>query len=366
MGAFFISLPSPLFYTLTKMPEPSKRTLHGRGITANPPNRFETIAYIPDEGEAFQAGTQLFRDASKTVISYNTSPDIPYNASLNPYRGCEHGCSYCYARPYHEYLGFSAGLDFETKIMVKKDAPGLLHKELSSPRWKPQNLNLSGVTDPYQPLERQLAITRGCLEVLVEFQNPVTIVTKNALVTRDIDLLQSLAKVDAVMVVISMTSLENAVCNVMEPRTSRPAQRLKAIRSLSEAGIPVGVLVSPIIPGLTDQEIPTILEAAKDAGAQFADYTMLRLPHGVADIFSNWLEQVFPERKEKILNRVRDIRQGTLNDSKFRRRMQGQGIFAEQIQSLFRISCDRVGLPRKAPGLSITNFRRTGEQLNLL
>ncbi|HCW75853.1 MAG TPA: radical SAM protein [Candidatus Marinimicrobia bacterium] len=349
------------------MPEhPQKKTPHGRGITANPQNRFETIAYIPDEGETFPTGTQLFRDASKTVISYNNSPDIPYNASLNPYRGCEHGCSYCYARPYHEYLGFSAGLDFETKIMVKEDAPNLLRKELSSPRWKPQNLNLSGVTDPYQPLERQLAITRGCLEVLVSFQNPVTIVTKNALVTRDIDLLQSLAKVNAAIVIISMTSLENAVCNVMEPRTSRPQQRLKAIRTLSDAGIPVGVLVSPIIPGLTDHEIPAILDAVKDAGADFAEYTMLRLPHGVADIFSDWLELHFPERKEKILNRVRDIRQGALNDTKFRRRMQGQGIFAEQIQSLFRISCDRLGLPRKAPNLSITSFRRSGEQLNLL
>lgn len=348
------------------MPESSKKTTHGRGTTINPKNRFESIFYIPDEGEEFQTRTQLFRDTSKTIISYNTSPDIPYNASLNPYRGCEHGCSYCYARPYHEYLGFSAGLDFETKIVVKENAPTLLRKELSSPRWKVQSLNLSGVTDPYQPLERQLKLTRDCLEVLVEFQNPVTIVTKNALVTRDIDLLQPLARANAVVVVISMTTLENSVCNVMEPRTSRPQQRLKTIRSLSEAGIPVGVLVSPIIPGLTDHEIPAILEAVKEAGADFAEYTMLRLPHGVADIFSNWLGQHFPERKDKILNRVRDIRQGALNDSRFRRRMQGQGIFAEQIQNLFRISCDRIGLSRKAPALSIAAFRRTGEQLNLL
>jgi len=350
------------------MPDSTKKQLkgQGRGTTLNPQNRFETLSYIPDVGEEPNSDRQLFSDTSKSVISYNTSPDIPYHASLNPYRGCEHGCSYCYARPYHEYLGFSSGLDFETKIMVKEDAPLLLRKELASPRWKPEVLNLSGVTDPYQPLERKLEITRRCLEVLAEFRNPVMIVTKNALVTRDIDLLQELAREKAVHVALSLTSLDNHICNVMEPRTSRPQQRLNAIRTLTDAGIPVGVLVSPIIPGLTDQEIPAILDAAKSAGAMFVDYTIIRLPHGVKVLFADWLERNFPERKEKILNRIRDIRQGALNDTRFRRRMHGQGIFAEQIRSMFRISRHRVGLSQKAPTLSVAGFRRPGEQLNLL
>lgn len=348
------------------MPDDNRKPIKGRGTSFNPTGRFERLAYIPDDDTDPHSETQLFLDTSKTIISYNTSPDIPYNASLNPYRGCEHGCSYCYARPYHEYLGFSAGLDFETKIMVKEDAAVLLRSELSLPKWKPQVLNLSGVTDPYQPLERKFEITRSCLAVLAEFRNPVTIVTKNALVTRDIDLLQELARVQAVSVILSLTTLDNHVCNVMEPRTARPDRRLKTIQTLRDTGIPVGVMISPIVPGLTDHEIPTILAAAKSAGAQFANYTLLRLPHGVKEIFSQWLEQHFPERKEKILNRVRDIRQGALNDTRFRKRMQGQGIFAEQIQSLFRISRERAGLDKQGPVLSTTAFRRPGEQLRLL
>ncbi|MCF7797247.1 MAG: PA0069 family radical SAM protein [Lentisphaeria bacterium] len=348
------------------MPDDNRKPIKGRGTQTNPTGRFEPITYIPDEGIELATETRLFRDNSKTIISYNTSPDIPYDASLNPYRGCEHGCSYCYARPYHEYLGFSAGLDFETKIMVKEDAADVLRRELSRPKWKPKVLNLSGVTDPYQPLERQFELTRSCLTVLAEFHNPVTIVTKNGLVTRDIDLLQELARDQAVSVILSLTTLDNHLCNVMEPRTARPGKRLSTIQALHDAGIPVGVLVSPIVPGLTDHEIPAILVAAKSAGAQFANYTLLRLPHGVKEIFSQWLEQHFPERKEKILNRVRDIRQGALNDTRFRKRMQGQGIFAEQIQSLFRISRERAGLDKQGPVLSITAFRRPGEQLRLL
>ncbi len=348
-----------------------KQPIKGRGASDNPRNRFERLEYVP-EGETagenpLRPETLLFRDASRTAITYNKSPDIPYTASLNPYRGCEHGCSYCYARPYHEYLGFSAGLDFETRIMVKENLPALLNRELSAPRWQPQVLNLSGVTDPYQPLERQLQLTRRCLEVLVKFRNPVTVVTKNALVTRDVDQLSQLARSQCALVILSITSLENELVNTLEPRTSRPAQRLEAIRKLRLAGIPVGVLVAPVIPGLNDHEIPAILAAVAAAGAQFADYTLLRLPRGVEDIFSRWLEQHYPGRKKKVLNRLRESRSGNLSDSRFGRRMRGQGIFAEQIASLFRIARKRAKLGRKAPVLSTTAFQRPGgEQLQLL
>jgi DNA repair photolyase len=284
---------------------------------------------------------------------------------VNPYRGCEHGCIYCYARPTHEYLGFSAGLDFESKIMVKKDAPELLRAELESPRWKPQVLVMSGVTDPYQPIERKLRITRGCLEVLAKFRNPVAIITKNRLVTRDLDLLSELANHDAAAVNISVTSLDLNLQHVLEPRTSTPAARLDAIAQLRDAKIPVGVMVAPIIPGLTDHEVPKILDACAKAGAHFAGYTIVRLPWAVAPLFEHWLEEHFPDRKDKILGRIRDLRgNGRLNNSKWHARMTGEGIFAEQIARLFEISCRhaRIGL---RPKLSTASFRRSREQLSL-
>src|SRR5215510_5595319 len=230
----------------------------GRGASINPPNRFERLSYEADPEESGSSGpapkTQYLRDTSKSIIAHNDSPDIPFDASVNPYRGCEHGCIYCYARPTHEFLGFSAGLDFETRILVKEDAPELLYDELSSRKWKPQILVMSGVTDPYQPIESRLRITRRCLEVLAEFRNPVGIITKNHLVTRDIDLLSDLAKHQAATVYVAVTTLDTELRRVMEPRTSPPAARLAAIRALSAAGIPTGVLVAPIIPGLTDHE----------------------------------------------------------------------------------------------------------------
>src|SRR5262249_29963864 len=233
--------------------------------------------------------TQFFRDSSRTIIARNDSPDVGFDASINPYRGCEHGCTYCYARPTHEYLGFSAGLDFETKIMVKEDAPELLRRELAAPRYQPKPLALSGVTDPYQPIERRLQLTRRCLEVLVEFRNPVVIVTKNHLVTRDADLLGELATRRAVAVFVSVTTLDADLARILEPRASSPPGRLDAVKELAELGIPVGVLVAPVIPGLTDHELPSILKAVASAGAISAGYVMLRLPHAVAVLFEQWL-----------------------------------------------------------------------------
>ena len=338
---------------------------HGRGATINPRGRFERLEVALDEefeAEARNPDTRYLRDDSQSLISYNESPDISFRASLNPYRGCEHGCSYCYARPYHEYLGFSAGIDFETRIMAKPSAPELLRKELSSPKWEPQPLAMSGVTDCYQPLERKLQITRRCLQVLAEFRNPVGIVTKNHLVTRDIDVLTEPAGV-----FLSLTTLDSGLARRLEPRASSPSHRLDAIAKLSAAGIPTGVLVAPVIPGLNEHEIPALLAAARQAGAVSAGYTILRLPYGVKDIFSAWLEEHVPEAKEKILGRIRDVRGGSLNDSRFGARLRGEGVFAGQIRQLFEVSLQREGLKEKALPLSTAAFRHPGgQQMELL
>lgn len=334
----------------------------GRGTPDNPPNRFERLAYLPileqpdDEERAVK--TQYLKDASRSLLTYNDSPDVGFDASINPYRGCEHGCIYCYARPYHEYLGFSAGLDFETKILVKEDAPELLRRELASPKWQPKVVAISGVTDAYQPIERKLELTRRCLEVLAEFRNPVVIVTKNQLVTRDIDILTELASVNAAAVCVSVTTLDAELARVMEPRTSTPENRLEAIASLAQAGVPVRVLAAPIIPGLTDHEIPSIIQAAARAGARHAGYVVVRLPHGVAELFENWLQEHFPDRKKKVLNRIREIRGGKLNDPNFGSRMRGEGVFAEQINSMYKLACRKYGIEPGLTELSITGFRR--------
>ena len=345
------------------MSEP-KTGIGGRGSSRNPRNRFEPLAFVPD-GTLVGPKTRFLRDTTRSIIAYNDSPDVGFEASVNPYRGCEHGCIYCYARPTHEYLGFSAGLDFETRILVKEDAPELLRKELSSPRWKPQVIALCGVTDPYQPAERRLELTRGCLEVLAAFRNPVAIVTKNHMVTRDLDILKELAARDAAVVFISVTTLDNDVCGRMEPRTSQPRLRLDAIRTLSGAGVPVGVLVAPVVPALTDHEMPAILAAAAEAGAGCAGYSLLRLPFGVKDLFERWLEENYPDRKDKVLNRIREIRGGRLNDPGFKSRMKGQGIFAEQVEALFDAICRKLGLTRRSWQLSTASFRRDTAQLPL-
>ena len=353
----------------------SREPIHGRGASWSPANRFEklhvdvnefdVVDVDPDENERPRRETQFFRDGTKTIITHNNSPDVGFETSLNPYRGCEHGCIYCYARPTHEYLGFSAGLDFESKIMVKTNAPELLRAELERPGWKPQVLVMSGATDPYQPVEKKLRITRGCLEVLAKFRNPVAIITKNWLVTRDADVLRELAKYHAVAANISVTSLDPKLQRVLEPRTSSPRARLDTISQLRAAGIPVGVMVAPVIPGLTDHEVPKILEACAKAGAQFAGYTIVRLPWAVAPLFEHWLEEHFPDRKEKVLGRIRHLRGDRLNNSQWRTRMTGEGIFAEQIASLFEVGCRRAGIGGR-PKLSTDAFRRTREQLTLL
>jgi DNA repair photolyase len=277
------------------------------------------------------------------------------------------GGSYCYARPTHEYLGFSSGLDFESKIMVKEQAPQLLRAELSSPKWRPQTIVMSGVTDCYQPVERKLKLTRGCLEVLAEFRNPVAIITKNFLVTRDTDLLSELARYQAATVWISLTTLDLKLRGIMEPRTSPATARLAAIRQLSGAGIPVSVNLAPVIPGLNDHEIPALLQAAAEAGATGAGYELLRLPHGNAALFEAWLAAHFPDRKDKVLNQLRAMRGGKLNDSQFGLRLTGQGIFAEQIQRVFDVAGRKAGITNEQPPLSTEAFRRPGgTQLGLL
>lgn len=346
------------------------RPIRGRGSLDNPVNRFEGhyTDYDPDEetGQKPAPGTKFYRDHTKEIISTNDSPDLPFDKSINPYRGCEHGCIYCYARPTHEYLGFSAGLDFESRIMVKHDAAKKLRERLSSPGWKPAVLVMSGVTDPYQPVERKLKITRGCLEVLAEFLNPVGIITKNYLVTRDSDYLKELADHHAVRVTLSVTTLDQNLARIMEPRTSQPYRRLQAIEQLAEQGIPVGVNVAPIIPGLTDHECANILKSAADAGAMHAGYTIVRLPYGVKDLFVDWLEQHFPDRKEKVLNRIKDMRDGRLNDPRFGNRFRGEGNFARQIDDLFRVHTKRYGLNQSNTPLTTKNFRPgRGSQLGL-
>ena len=336
--------------------------LRGRGASRDLPNRFERLHLEPDaEIEAddpVPVKTRFFVDESRSVISRNSSPDLGFSVSLNPYRGCEHGCSYCYARPTHEYLGFSAGLDFESRIMVKSEAPRLLREALSAARWEPQPLALSGVTDPYQPVERRLRITRACLEVLLECRHPVSIITKNHLVTRDLDILSRMAEHRTVLVTLSITTLRPDLRRVMEPRTSIPARRLAAVKALAGAGVPVGVNVAPLIPGLNDHELPEILSAAREAGASCAGMLLLRLPLGVKDLFAEWLEQHFPDRRDKVLARISETNGGKLYDSRFGRRGRGTGPFAEHLWNLFRVSCRRLGLNRRSLELATEGFRR--------
>ena len=347
--------------------------LRGRGALENPTGRFEPLKMVDDpdlEPEKDEEGnyvlpcqvkTQVFRDPSRTIISKNDSPDVCMEVTVNPYRGCEHGCIYCYARPTHEYLGLSAGVDFESKIFAKPDAPRLLEEKLKSKNWEPQAIIFSGVTDPYQPLEKKLKITRACLEVLADFMNPVIFITNNHMITRDIDLLSRLAEKNAVSVNISVTTLDRHLCRIMEPRASTPPMRLKAIEQLSKAGIPTNVLIGPVVPGLTEHEIPAILEACAKAGAESAGYTMLRLPYGVKDLFQTWVREHYPDQADKILNRIRHIRDGKLNNSEFGLRMRGEGFYADQIGHIFDLSRKKYGLTKRS-SLSVDHFRRDARQ----
>ncbi|MEE9608093.1 MAG: PA0069 family radical SAM protein [Myxococcota bacterium] len=336
-----------------------------RGASDNPPNRFERLRYAEEpEGAAGPAAedsplrTRFFRDPSRRILATNDSPDVGFDTSLNPYRGCEHGCTYCYARPTHEYLGFSAGLDFESRILVKEEAPELLRDALASPRWVPRVVALSGVTDPYQPVEARLGLTRRCLEVFAEFRNPVSIVTKSGLVVRDLDLLGELARVDAVAVYVSITTLDEQLRSAMEPRAATAARRLATVEALAAAGVPVCVLVAPVIPALNDHEIPAIVKAASDAGARCMRHILVRLPHGLSALFADWLERHYPERRQKVLNRIRALRGGRLNDPRFHHRHRGEGPFAEQIRALFEVACRRAGVADAGIDLSTDAFRR--------
>ncbi len=349
-------------------PPPPSRP-RGRGAGENPDQRFAQLHVSYEEGEApSKVETKFFIDHSRTVISENDSPDIGFGTSLNPYRGCEHGCAYCYARPTHEYLGFSAGLDFESRIMVKTDAPELLRAALAKPSYKPSTLALSGVTDCYQPVEKKLYLTRRCLEVLAECRHPVSLITKNHLVARDVDLLAELARHQAVYVFFSVTTLDPKLAHILEPRASAPRQRLHAMRTLHEAGVPVGVSAAPMIPAINDHEMPAILQAAADAGACGAAYTVVRLPFSVKEVFAGWLEEHFPDRKEKVLGRIRECQGETLSHGDFGTRLKGQGVWAEQIRQVFQVSLIRSGIAdRQRPRLSTASFRRpaTGGQLVL-
>ncbi|MCG3124142.1 MAG: hypothetical protein GIKADHBN_02585 [Phycisphaerales bacterium] len=345
--------------------------IRGRGAGLNPGNRFETVR-LHVMGEhlderrleapaGVQVATQVFEDTSRTIINEVTdSPDISFRWTVNPYRGCEHGCIYCYARPGHEYFGLSLGVDFETKIYAKKRAAELLRRELDHPRWRGETIVMSGVTDCYQPVERDLKLTRACLQLMADRRQPVAIITKNSLVTRDIDLLRELSRHDAARVSLSITTLDNALAAKMEPRASSPRERLEAVRKLSESGIPVTVMTAPIIPGINDHEIPALLEAARQAGARGAGYVMLRLPYQIKDLFLEWVQRHFPERAAKVEGLIREVRGGELSDPRFGTRMVGEGAYAEQIKATFQLFARTHGLDRKLRPLSSASFIHGG------
>jgi DNA repair photolyase len=351
--------------------------IRGRGTRENPSGRFETQSRVTEEEDyealaqeedicgGIQKKTNVHTDTSKSIIATNDSPDVGMEASLNPYRGCEHGCVYCFARPTHEYLGLSAGVDFETQIFAKLNAAELLAQKLSSKSWQPKVLMLSGVTDCYQPLEKKMRLTRGCLEVLNEFRNPASIVTKNHLVTRDIDIFQSMNEWRGIGIMMSITTLDGKLARLMEPRASQPPMRLRAIEMFAKYNIPVGVIIGPVLPGLTDHEIPAILKAAANAGATRAHYTMLRLPHGVKNLFQTWLLDHYPDRAEKVINHVRDTRGGKLYDSSFETRMHGTGLYAENIASIFKLYKNKYGLNQHIAPLSTAHFNRDARAAQL-
>ncbi len=350
------------------------RPTKGRGAGLNQAGRFERQSHEPvDDGwgtlEALLAApppkTELFADTSRTIIARNSSPDIPFDRSINPYRGCEHGCVYCYARPSHHYLGYSSGLDFETTLFVKHDAAELLEKALAHPGYAPAPLALGSNTDPYQPIERRLQVTRRLLEMLAETRHPVSIVTKSAAVLRDLDLLVPMARDGLVSVALSITTLDPALARKLEPRAAAPHRRLSTMRELSAAGVPVALSLAPVIPGLTDHEIERILEAAAGAGAAAASWILLRLPHDVKELFENWLETHYPERRGKVLSLIRQCRGGQLNDPDFGSRMRGQGPVAELIRRRFERAAERLGLVRRSLNLRSDLFVPPGGMVQL-
>jgi len=327
-----------------------RKPFKGRGALSNPTGRFESKAiesvddgwYVEEQPDSI--ATSLEPDRARAVISTNDSPDIPFEQSINPYRGCEHGCSYCYARPSHAYMGLSAGLDFETRLFYKADAGKVLQSELGRPGYVCKPIMLGANTDPYQPVERRMRITRSILEVLAATRHPVSVITKSASVLRDVDLLADLARDNLTTVSISITSLDPETKRTLEPRAASPQARLTAVRKLAEAGVPVGVMVAPVIPALTDHELEDILEASAAAHAAWAGYVMLRLPYEVKDLFREWLAQHHPQRAAHVMSLIHDIRGGRDNDPRFGTRMRGTGPVAELIRSRFKVACRRLGL----------------------
>ncbi len=338
----------------------------GRGAVSNPPVRFEARVVAPfDDGWGTLAAefgdlpplpTTLIRDSTRSVISWNSSPDIGFDRAVNPYRGCEHGCIYCYARPSHAYLGYSPGLDFETKLLFKPDVAELLTKELCKPGYAPRTLALGSNTDPYQPVERTLKLTRSVLEVLDRFNHPVSIVTKSAGVLRDLDILTSMAERRLARVYVSLTTLDPGLARRMEPRAATPARRLHAIAELTRAKVPTGVLVAPMIPGLNDAEMEKLMEEAARAGARHAGYVLLRLPHELREMFEDWLGQHFPDRAKHVLSLIRETRSGALSDARFHHRMAGQGAYADLLLRRFARAARQWGLDEAREGLDCKRF----------
>jgi DNA repair photolyase len=335
------------------------KSTRGRGAAIQPNNPYLPVRLEADlehveadEEYLEQLGrppTEYLPDESQSIVAENDSPDVGFRYSVNPYRGCAHGCSYCYARPTHEYLGLSAGLDFETKVFVKYRAPELLREFLARPKWQAEVIAFSGVTDCYQPAEREFRITRGCVEVAAECRQPVGIITKNALVTRDIDLFQQLAEHRAICVSLSITTLDAKLARVMEPRTSSPEARLRALCELREAGIRTNLMVAPIIPGLNDSEIPAILTAAREAGAQSAGYVLVKLSSTVRPVFLDWLERSYPDKADRIQSLIRSVRGGKLNDANFGSRQVGTGNLAELIANTFDLWSAKLGYAEHPP-----------------
>lgn len=324
--------------------------LKGRGTLSNPPGRFdrEQVERVDDgwysEETPLSIATSIEPDRARSIITTNNSPDIPFDYSINPYRGCEHGCDYCYARPSHSYLGLSPGLDFETRLFYKEDAAKLLEAELARPGYVCKPITLGANTDPYQPVERRLRVTRSILEVLARCRHPVSIVTKAALVLRDLDLLADLARDGLATVAVSVTTLDAELKRALEPRAASPQARLRAIRELTGAGVPTGVMVAPVIPALTDHEMEAIIDAAAEAGARWAAYVVLRLPYEVKDLFREWLAQHYPQRAQHVMSVVQSLRGGRDNDPRFGARMRGAGPFAELLRARFQLACRRHGL----------------------
>ncbi len=347
--------------------------LHGRGALSNASSRYDhEKRVLLDDGWAKDdlppLKTELIRDTSRSIIARNSSPDISFDQSINPYRGCEHGCIYCFARPSHAYLGFSPGADFETRILIKPDAAALLARELSAPNYVPKVIAIGTNTDPYQPAERQQKITRSVLEVLRDFNHPVGIVTKSALIQRDMDILGPMAERGLAKVALSITTLDRHLARVMEPRASTPPRRLQTITALRDAGIPAGVMFAPVIPALNDMELEKILRAARDAGAQSAGYVLLRLPLEIKDLFREWLEAEMPDRARHIMTLIRQMRGGKDYDSQWHQRMRGAGPYADLIADRFRLAVKKLGLNQNRSPLTINNFKRPpylGEQMRL-